>query len=252
MNRVMNIMVIALALVFLMEVGSGWAEEYEKVLVPTKTGEWIELTLVPEEYVVNRARSQLGDYEDYLLVPIYGLEDQILSYFVIFSKGDLKAKDMKEIYQQQISDNQLLLDAVDAFLEGSLDEKSFHNTVAYNMKGLFMKDYYTAGYYSCFFELKPFGYGGMLPLPFYWMAVKYLESIYHEEPEFKCFRHTDELRFCYEFEIGGENILMQIEPYFSYIEIKKKEECHTFSGKTNKYDPSKIEENIEKWEKYSF
>lgn len=120
MKRVISIMVIALALVFLMEVGSGWAEEYEKVLVPTKTGEWMELTLVPEEIinfgtleilrntmdpsnVISREGwlvecGSLGDkVKDYFLIPIYDVNDILVKYWAIGYYGEGQMKNLEEI-----------------------------------------------------------------------------------------------------------------------------------------------------------
>lgn len=262
MKRAINITVVVLALVFLMEVGSGWAEEYEKVLVPTKTGEWMELTLVPEEYVVNYARTLLSGFhmnqgktfrDEYLLVPIYGLEDQIMAYFVGFHTGDLVAKDMNELYEQQKRENLDFVKAIEAYCDGTSDYSSYCNSVRENLAEFYMNEHYVSGFFNCFFELPTFGYPvDGVPMPFYWMAESYLSSIYHVEPSFKCFRFTEEFGFCFEFEIAGDIFLIALDPYLENVKVLKKEECNTFSGTTNKYDPTKIEDNKEKWEKYSF
>jgi len=234
----------------------------EEVTITTPEGEDVTLTLVPEDIIVNFAMNSLPSFgynsgknitEKYLVIPIYGLEDQVLSYYVMLFSKEIDLSSIEEVYELQLEENKSLISSLQLFLENKIDYIEYGDMVRKNITDLYMDDYFVSGQFTCFYEMPPIGLpSDGVPLPFYWMAAKYLEKTYGMEPRFVCLRYEKDLGICFEFEINNEYYLISTDPYFEYTEIKKKADCKTFTGTANKYDANKIDYNIQKWKKYSY
>ena len=233
------------------------AEELE-----TTTINGVEFHLVPQEWVVNYAHNLITEFwkgegisigDSYLAIPVYGMEDQILSYIVIFSKSDSIPSSLDDLYRQQYEENKPLLKTVDYYLNGQIDYKYLAAEMGKNISGLYMNDKYAGGSFHNLLEFGPVGtpnQGIPTAISFYWLAVKYLENKYEQEPVFKCFRITEELGFCYEFMVGEKDLVLKMDPYFFNIRIMNANECHSIDY-SQKIDPKLLEERKIDWQKYS-
>ncbi len=98
MNRTIKITVVVLALVFLMETGSGWTEELELTPITDDEINFVALEILRNAFDKPDYNSKVGDkLKDYYLVPLYDGNNFIVRYWIIGYKGEGQIKNLEEL-----------------------------------------------------------------------------------------------------------------------------------------------------------